>query len=615
MRVVGLAMVGLLAFAAPAGADYSATLVGSTATFTSDNPPGGDGLMVRATADGSFLQHNRVTAGDAGYFSNLDFVSGDGATETKLANTSVAIVNATGGVGIDTFDVVSNAFGSGFIQAALSFDGAGGSDTVNVDSSDGDDQIVLSAASIAGATGGPVTYSNQESLRVIGNGGADSFRLNASPGIPTQVFAGAGNDTFIPAEGTALTQGFEGNGGVDTLDYSGWTSPVTIGAATTATFTATLDGAQQSTPTGSAQTGTGQLQFTNLSAPTQPFSFSLNVGAFPQATNPVTDSHIHGGAPGVDGGIIFPIGDASNYTNDGSGNLSIFRAGQTDPDITEPALRAGNTYFNIHTQSFPGGEIRGQIVLDPATGYSQAAPGTGGVTGAENFVGGAGADVIHGTPLANVITGGGGADRLFGEDGGDTLNAGDGQTDTEINCGGGTGDVANRDLATIDPDSIVANCETVNTPPPPATETPPTETPPTETPPAETPPADDTPLSKTGVVTAIAPTASGKKKIKIDTSSTGMCPPGATAACTLNGSASAKIPESARGAKPKILGSLQSSLVPGQTSARISFTVSKKLSKAWREAKKLKVTISIQLAVPGGTAAAQSATQKIKAPK
>ncbi len=107
-------------------------------------------------------------------------------------------------------------------------------------------------------------------------------------------------------------------------------------------------------------------------------------------------------------------------------------------------------------------------------------------------------------------------------------------------------------------------------------------------------------------MTAISPTASGKKKITIDTGSTGLCPPGATGACTLNGSASAKIPESALGAKAKTLGSLQSSLVPGQTSARVTFKVSKKLSKAWREAKKLKVTISIQLAVPGGTAAAQS---------
>ncbi len=74
-------------------------------------------------------------------------------------------------------------------------------------------------------------------------------------------------------------------------------------------------------------------------------------------------AHIHTGAAGVAGGVILPLTvsaspmvgtlTAANFTP--SGAITTFAQAVA-------ALKAGNTYFNIHTAANPGGEIRGQIV-------------------------------------------------------------------------------------------------------------------------------------------------------------------------------------------------------------------------------------------------------------
>jgi hypothetical protein len=74
-------------------------------------------------------------------------------------------------------------------------------------------------------------------------------------------------------------------------------------------------------------------------------------------------AHIHTGALGVAGGVILPLVvsaspmvgtlTAANFTP--SGAITTFAQAVA-------AIKAGNTYFNIHTAAHPGGEIRGQIV-------------------------------------------------------------------------------------------------------------------------------------------------------------------------------------------------------------------------------------------------------------
>ena len=78
------------------------------------------------------------------------------------------------------------------------------------------------------------------------------------------------------------------------------------------------------------------------------------------------ESHIHLGASGVNGGVIFGLGTGSspNWTNTATG-MSLSLTGQTFPAANVAALLAGNTYLNLHTAAFPAGAIRGQLTAVP----------------------------------------------------------------------------------------------------------------------------------------------------------------------------------------------------------------------------------------------------------
>jgi hypothetical protein len=64
--------------------------------------------------------------------------------------------------------------------------------------------------------------------------------------------------------------------------------------------------------------------------------------------------HIHNGAPGVNGPVLFDLGDP------GSGTITATWTSMSPTDIAN--LTAGNLYINIHTAGRPAGEIRGQIL-------------------------------------------------------------------------------------------------------------------------------------------------------------------------------------------------------------------------------------------------------------
>ncbi len=68
-----------------------------------------------------------------------------------------------------------------------------------------------------------------------------------------------------------------------------------------------------------------------------------------------TAAHIHQGAAGANGGVIFPLAEAPA----GSGNWT---ANVTLTDAQLATLMAGGYYINVHSAAKPGGEIRGQIV-------------------------------------------------------------------------------------------------------------------------------------------------------------------------------------------------------------------------------------------------------------
>lgn len=112
-------------------------------------------------------------------------------------------------------------------------------------------------------------------------------------------------------------------------------------------FSAYIDGAQANAGigTGSAATGSATMWLDDV---TNDFSWTVSWSGL----NSVTAAHFHGPATSAqNAGVQVPI----NFgINPAIGNATL-TAGQASD------LLAGLWYINIHTATFPGGEIRGQI--------------------------------------------------------------------------------------------------------------------------------------------------------------------------------------------------------------------------------------------------------------
>ena len=109
-------------------------------------------------------------------------------------------------------------------------------------------------------------------------------------------------------------------------------------------ISATLSGANEVPPV--ITMGSGTLTGTYNSA-TGDATLNLNTSNLSGA--PVA-AHIHAGAAGVNGAVIVPLNIVSNPFV-----INIPLANRTD-------FLSGNTYANVHTSTFPAGEIRGQVI-------------------------------------------------------------------------------------------------------------------------------------------------------------------------------------------------------------------------------------------------------------
>jgi len=115
-----------------------------------------------------------------------------------------------------------------------------------------------------------------------------------------------------------------------------------------------LDGLQEVPPTPSP--GTGMATVT-----VDPDTLFVDItGSYAGLLAPVTAAHLHGLAPpGANAGVIFGLMHTGGTTGTFMGSGFISAAQMT-------GLLNGHTYINVHTSSFPGGEIRGQVVPAPA---------------------------------------------------------------------------------------------------------------------------------------------------------------------------------------------------------------------------------------------------------
>lgn len=120
-------------------------------------------------------------------------------------------------------------------------------------------------------------------------------------------------------------------------------------------FNITLSGAQETPPIITAASGSGTAVLNDAQT-----ELTINY-TFSGLGSPQTAAHVHSAPVGVPGGVVkpLPMGNVTNFiwsSSDGSAPLTAALVG---------TLMAEGLYVNIHSTQFPGGELRGQIVLAP----------------------------------------------------------------------------------------------------------------------------------------------------------------------------------------------------------------------------------------------------------
>ncbi len=180
---------------------------------------------------------------------------------------------------------------------------------------------------------------------------------------------------------------------------SGFAALAVLGHAQIVTLRATINASQEAPATTSPATGTAIMLY-DVSTNSYDLVVALNNFA-----NTITNSHIHEAAVGVAGPVVAPLGAEAVYARSGNTLSAIFR-GLTYGG-TPKTLLAGGAYYNVHSATFPGGEVRGQLIAQPkrlvanfTTAEEQAAAAPG-VTVTSNAKGAA---VMYYDPVANKVS-------------------------------------------------------------------------------------------------------------------------------------------------------------------------------------------------------------------
>lgn len=235
----------------------------------------------------------------------------------RLVGNQVVPPVATGGVGTAAFLLTSAG-----LEYSITVDNLGSSIT-GVEIRTG-----------AAGTNGPIVRA----LSLGGNGGSGLW----SPGDPQPFDAAALEALF---RGTLYVQ-------VHTAGNPGGEIRGQILAGTGLHLTASLDGNQENPAVAGGGRGTASVVLTE-----EGLRYRVTVNGL---TGPPTAGHIHTGGIGVNGAAMFTLNGVGTQAV-GFIPRSSISAAQLRGILT------GNTYINVHTAVNPGGEIRGQLLLNGAT--------------------------------------------------------------------------------------------------------------------------------------------------------------------------------------------------------------------------------------------------------
>ncbi len=316
---------------------------------------------------------------------NNTFDTGFGSDRVVLQATAIgSVVNIHGQNGFDLVNIGNGNSYQNILGSAVNISNSGSFSNVVVDdSNDGaaSHNVLTTVGSLTGLTpNGPINYTTNDvsSLTIKGGSVGDNFTIsnNGLSTYTTNITGGAGNDSFIFTNGATLSGGeIDGGAGSDTLDYSAYTTPVTVNLHS------------------SQQVATGTNFVANIE--TAIGGSGGNTFAAPAGVS----STLTGGA-GVDTFII--PADAGNVTVNGTGNDNLQVQGQGSPDT-----------FNVSTN---GATVSTTVTGSAATHSVTStgiiaitlAGGTNDTTATVNFAGG------NPIPAGGInYTGGGGTNNVL----------------------------------------------------------------------------------------------------------------------------------------------------------------------------------------------------------
>ena len=423
-----------------------------------------------------------------------------GADQGFVAGTAYAsFENLTGGTAADTFGFHTGGSVSGNV------DGGGGTNTLDYSALAGPISLNLQT-NFAPDVGGIITHLTN----FVGSAGSDTLTGPAGPSVYTLTglnTGGVGGDTFSSFEnltggpaadtfafqnGGGVSGNIDGGGGVNTLDYSASTGPVTVnlltGSATgiggtfanVSNFVGSLSAADTlSGPAGTnawlisgvnagAVAGNTFQSFENLVGGPGNDSFAFQPGAgvsgnidggagvntldYSALAGPITVNLQAHTAPGIGG----TFSDISNFVGSAGSDTLVGPNATTTWNVTGPNSGnvAGNTFSSFENLTggsgddtfalYDGGSLSGKVdggagsnTLDysnysgPVVVNLALNTATGYAGGAYNItgiIGGAGDNMFVGNSLNNFFKGGTGRNILIGGGGADTLIGGGGDS-------------------------------------------------------------------------------------------------------------------------------------------------------------------------------------------
>ena len=175
---------------------------------------------------------NRTGAAQISYTDDegLMLNGSSGADTYNVVSTAAGTpVTLNGGNGNDTFNVSPTAQNLDSIQGALSLFGGGGTDSVilNDQAKAGDTTYSLTSTTVNRTGAVQISHTGDEGLTLNGGSGVNTYNVQQA-GILARINAGTGDDTIKFSNGAGVTGLVDGQAGIDTLDYSLYTTPISI---------------------------------------------------------------------------------------------------------------------------------------------------------------------------------------------------------------------------------------------------------------------------------------------------------------------------------------------------------------------------------------------------